>query len=259
MYSSYRTSDTYYSAKNNSIIESVNILPSAQGQESIRPSDVLSSIFDIFTVDTLSNGDVDLLGVGTILVDWTVAAMPPDSGSVILLQTILTAPLLLLQPTFVNYWAPNMINIEAGSYLDVEIEYGQLITCLVIAKWTVLVFVIFSAFIYLWCVTWLVWTVKINGPPSTRFPLIDFASRVVSKGLGAGSLGKILEKTAGGDSEQVRQKLQDQTVFLGDVGFSTAEKDENQNGIATGAEVGRIGFSLNADEIIPLKSGVIYN
>ena len=143
-------------------------------------------------------------------------------------------------------------------YLDISIEYGQLIPCLVIARWTVAVFLLFSLFIYLWCVSWLIWTATIQGPPTTRFPLIDFASRAVSKGLGATSLAKILATTASGDSQQVREKLQDQTVFLGDVGFHEADKDERQNG-TPGVEVGRIGFSLNADEIIPFKSGVAYN
>ena len=57
----------------------------------------------------------------------------------------------------------------------------------------------------------------IQTPPNSSFPVIDFASRTLAKGFSDDSPAKILSKTANGDNNNVRNRLRDKVVFLGEV------------------------------------------
>lgn len=89
----------------------------------------------------------------------------------------------------------------------------------------------------------------IQRPPMTRFPLIDFAARVLSKGFTETSMATALLDLTGGDSKALRKTLGNTKVYLGDVGPIREE-------FGKGA-IGKIGFSLT-DNVGPLKGGSFY-
>ena len=112
---------------------------------------------------------------------------------------------------------------------------------------------------YFWCISWLLYTANIPAPPTTPFVLIDFASRVVANGFGFGSLARLLTGTTRGNVQDVREKLADKRVFLGEVVQEVESSDGTQdmmNGVH-GAQR-RIGFALNSAEVVKLRHGQHY-
>ena len=88
--------------------------------------------------------------------------------------------------------------------------------------------------------------------PSSRFPFVDFTSRVLSKGFSEQSLATVLANVTNGSDKKICEKLWKKVLFLGEV--EDAEVDLNGG---KEKEFGKIGFSTMND-ISPLKVGEFY-
>lgn len=90
-----------------------------------------------------------------------------------------------------------------------------------------------------------------SGPPTTRFQIIDFAARAISKESEYGSFARVLVKLTDGGKSQIRKELGEKSLFLGDVSGVNLGNDRNSGGIR------RIGFSL-IEDVKPLKARKLY-
>jgi hypothetical protein len=241
--------NTYYSLKNTTVIYAENFAP--YQPETIGENDILSGIGRIFSADLQSDGELNADASTSQLTEWVTEMLQSDIVQPSLLQTLVIAPMLLFQHSFP--FAHSSINVTSNQNLEVTVFYGQLIGRVQIAEWTVVVFAVAAFAIYLSCIACLIWTTKLPSPPNTRFPLIDFTSRVLTKGFTDTSLATILVKASNGDKNNVRDLLRDHRVFLGDVEVVTQWEGEGTYNPYKQADQ-RIGFSLSPEEITPLKS-----
>lgn len=164
--------------------------------------------------------------------------------------SLITLTVLFFNPFGLNWYlvsnptgpAPNLPN-----ELYTTANIANLVPRVVVAGWTAVIYLLLGLMILLSCFVSLGWSMTIQRPPITRFPLIDFAARILSKGYDEGSLANILIELTGGDSKLLRKRLVKTKVYLGDV---TPVRDEID-------KVGKIGFSTMTD-LQPLKRGELY-
>jgi len=149
---SYITADVWASWSNQSILQVNNINPSPYGNDSFEASDLLGSLLNVFWATVQSDGQLTPGYISTELINSIVSVLTGDliPANIILLQTLLVAPLLLFQPSFLITHSP-LNTFPSLSYLNVKVYYGQLASRIVIAMWTLVVFLVFGAVIYIAC------------------------------------------------------------------------------------------------------------
>jgi hypothetical protein len=193
----------------------------------------------------------------------TGAAVSPDE----ILASWLVTPFLLYQPNGnMNGFVKNATTQERVGLppdLYTTMDFAQTIERGVLSPWTVFVFLVLACFIYFSCLACLLWSMTIQGPPTTHFQLVEFAARIVSKGASTTSWATVLSKTSNGDLSYLRSKLVDKNVYLGDVsmvggvGSSIMAGDHDDNAPLMMEKTGTIGFSLTGD-VAPLVAGKVY-
>jgi hypothetical protein len=263
----FATADTIYSRLNSSILSIEDLTPS-DDTYSFSLTDFMSTFQRIFASDIDSQGDLVLNSTTTWLLNYALNAIAGGVVSPIeVLRSWLVTPLIMFQPnSYTNPLSTTVSSKAPISYLpdfDANADLAKSGWRASIAPWTAILFFALAFVIFFGCLFCLLWSVTIQGPPTTRFPLIDFASRAISKGFTEDSLATVLATTANGDEKRVREKLCDKVVYLGDVGTAGTPGLENKtdpDGQAQewdGALGGKIGFSLNSD-VVPLKAGKAY-
>lgn len=189
-------------------------------------------------------------------------SLSPDE----VLASWLVTPFVLYQPNG-NMFNGIVANATTGEReglrtdLYTTMDFAQTVDRGVLSPWTVFIFLVLACFIYFSCLACLLWSMTIQGPPTTHFQLVEFAARIVSKGASSTSWATVLSKTSNGDLSYLRSKLVDKNVYLGDVGafggvgssIMTADSDDAPLMVETGT----IGFSLTGD-VAPLTAGKVY-
>jgi hypothetical protein len=128
------------------------------------------------------------------------------------------------------------------SPLYVSASLAQSNTRLLIARWTVIIYMSLGVAILGWCLACLFWAMRIQGPSISPFPLVDFTSRVASGGMFEGSPAATLANVA--STPRFRRRLQDMRLFLrewrdGDGGG--VDDSDDGNGTDSGNRI--MGFS----------------
>lgn len=260
---SRRTSDIVYDRYNSSVILSATNL-STPSAERITASDLFDGLEVMFGFD-ISHGSqaLDISSSNSELL-MTLAAtfsalsqMPYPQASGISVGgqaytyfvAILTMPVLLFQPTWVNpYYNITPLEPEAGLPPDlyISVDLSKQIVRAIIPKWTVIVYLIVSLAVYFWCIGGMFLSSFIQTPPSTPFELIDFSSRVVSN-HDETSLSQLLAETWSGNSDTIREKLEGSGLYLRNVGFS-----ESDEGLDDSRRRAKIGFTSETKGMIRL-------
>lgn len=252
--------DAVYSSINASILSIPAVGPPATIQ-SLNVTDFYAPLYWILSPQSVDPSFVSGNSANEVLVNGITQDLQQYgddfANSVYLLRTFMVTLLLQLQPNALNLYSSGPLLNSTATNLPPELyttaDIALVVGRIVIDEWTVIVYLAMALAIYFWCVAWLSWTVTIQKPSTTRFPLIDFASKAVAKRFTDGSLATILAEINSGDNESVKQKLSNTVVYIGDV-------DNNTVGERTGSskkEIGKIGFSTMHD-VAPLKPGELY-
>jgi hypothetical protein len=228
---------------NSSILSVTNLTtPSVQniaptdlfsGLESVLGGDISTSTSEL-NPDSANSGLVDLLAAD--FADLTNvphqdgalgSATLPSADAYPLFWAILTLPPLLFQANWLNPYPVATSQLE-----PVSVDILDAMIRAVIPQWTFILYLIASLAVYFWCVGGMCFALHVQGAPSTPFEVIDFASRIASN-RGNNSLSKLLEETCDGNTNTIREKLEDKNLFLRNVGSS-----ENGEEGKTGAKIG---------------------
>jgi len=111
------------------------------------------------------------------------------------LPILVVTPLVYFQRSYLDSITANQNAVTKN--LTIQWSIGTLRN--VTTQWTIIVYVVLALIVYCVCIACLIWTATVQGPETTRFPLIDFASRAIAKGRGETSLVSILNGAAGGN------------------------------------------------------------
>ena len=256
------TADTYYSRENSTILQIQN-LSTDNPPYAFTTTDYLRTISRIFHLDIdPTTGKLNPNFTSTQLF---VHADMPFADPYSAFQNALLTPFLMFQASsFLNSWS---IDNSAGELSDIPSQLyttADLVKTVprgIIAPWTVFVFLALGCLVYCICIGCLLWSMTIQGPPTTRFQLLDFASRIVSNRTPS-SLGDLLATTANGDNKYMRSRLMDEHVYLGGLGRAGDVRSfglpaDTGSFLSTERQGMTIGFSRKAD-VVALKCGETY-
>jgi hypothetical protein len=251
--------DVQYSRLNQTILSVASVRPTTP--QTIAPEGIYLTLGQTFGVPG-SLSDTDNSTTAT-LVKSIWSSVETTNGQdmstyLSLLQSMITTEILLFNPNSVNaYKDTTSINSTAQglpSDLYTKASYAKPVGRVIIERWTVVVYIVIALSIYLWCIGVLAWGIRIQKPQTSRFPLVDFTSRVLSRGFSADSVATILIDLTSGNDKEIRERLWNKVLFLGDVYYAQGlQRGRNEDGKV----VGKIGFST-VQNVAPLKSGEVY-
>jgi hypothetical protein len=255
------TFDAEYSRTNQTILSVTNVRPPAANQ-TISPEGIYTALGQVFGV----NGgirDHDNSTTAT-LIEAIWSSVENTNGQAsntyqTLLQAMITTPILLFNPNGIN---ADLVQTPVNSTqpglpadLYTTATYVEPIGRVTIEQWTVVVYIVIALSMYIFCIGLLAWGMRIQRPPASRFPLVDFTARTLSKGFTADSLATLLVDLTGGQDEEIRKRLWSKVLYLGDVDQLAMAHDGTSE---IQKEVGKIGFSLVKSDVSPLKAGEVY-
>jgi hypothetical protein len=257
------TFDAQYSRENQSILSVTNIRPPTANQ-TISPEGIYTALGQIFGYGVKGGLSATDNSTTATLVNAIWSSVENTAGQasnayLTLLQAMITTPILLFNPNGIN---ANLVqsavnSTQAGLPPDLyaKATYAEPIGRVTIERWTVIVYIVIALSMYISCIGLLAWGMRIQRPPISRFPLIDFTARTLSKGFTAGSLATILVDLTGGGDKEIRKRLWKKVLYLGEVDQSKEVQDGRND---TQKEVGKIGFSTVKSDVSPLKAGETY-
>jgi len=167
--------------------------------------------------------------------------------------SLITLPLLLFNANGLNLYLisdPTMPSPNLPDELYTTADWATIVPRVVLSLWTIVVYLLIGVAILAFCTVSLGWSMTIQRPQITRFPLIDFLARALSKGFTERSLATVLVELTAGESGTLRRRLLKTKVFLGDTKPVRYEEVGKEG-------VGKIGFSIT-DDVEPLKRGDLY-
>jgi hypothetical protein len=163
------TCDAVYDNLNGSILSVTNLSP-------IGPSPVKARELLLFYNTTFNNPlNPSPLDIPSLLsVSSAIGPASPYSAT----KAFLALPYLIFQPLNPSF---NDNYLFSGPAVTVTTcSGGWAVSRIVIEKWTVITFSIIMLGVYFWCVVSVGLAMYHPSPPTTQFPLLDFASRVTS-------------------------------------------------------------------------------
>lgn len=206
------TSDAVYSRDNATIISVTN--SSRPVPVSISPSDLLIALNTIFP-----NSDSNDLSQSVLnyVLDWLMVfwAESDEFTGRQYLRSLLAQPLLLFQPTVGWISVPENANLQYSVYT----ELAKTTTRAIIPRWTTILYTIVYGFAWFWCIGAMCVALSIQAPPTSAFELIDFSSRIISNQIDK-TLANLLGELSIGETDLVREKLEDKALFVRDVGVT---------------------------------------
>ena len=221
---SSRTATTAYSRAHGTLltIEDVH-----QGiPQTVSPVDILFVLNALFSTGPLTPAEAAVQGITVVgdFVDWvwSYANQYVMYGSLYgaedFFRSMVTIPLLWSQVNgpFNSTFATKIPGPYSGFPSDLYTT-GQLARSenrIVIAKWTVIVYTILGSWMYLWCIMFLFWTMRIQGPRMSPWPLIDFGARLASGAVTEQSPSQSFAGVALAKQFEIRKQLEDRRVFL---------------------------------------------
>ena len=260
---SFRSALTVYSISDSHLL-SVTNLTEGKAQK-IQPEyllKLLGSWFDEYKNDST---------VG-MLVNWVNANLAGGNNtSNVYFLELLTLPILTMNTNgIVNFSSalhptPNLRRPNLESSLYVPVSLGRSHIQVVVAKWTVITYIVLSVAVFLWSIAGLIWAMFHQGPNNSGFPLIDFGSRIASSQNKEHSASKLLAQCASGKG--LLKKLGGALLFHGDVEHYEYDDISERSKINSDLELsdeekenlpGKIGFSLCKDDVRQLREGDIY-
>ena len=209
------SANVVYSRRNSSILSIAN--QSQPITEIISPSDFFD-VFDlVFSSPSTSAGVLTSAGLLTVYIyDYLnlAAETVTGVGAQKYLRTFLTLPLYFshannFNPDVKNSSVQRIENLPNQLYVDAILSQSQVRA--VVAPWTAYVFSGISALLVLWCIVALIWSMTIQIPHITAFPLLDFASKVV---VSDSFIVRCIGSTVGYNGIGVRNKLNNVRLFL---------------------------------------------
>lgn len=192
------TYDAVYDNVNGSILSVTNI--SIMGPSPVQARDLLLFYNATFN-NPLNPNSLDISFLLTVGVE-----VGPTSGYSAN-KALLALPYIIFQP--MSPWFESSDPFREPSTNPTTYSGGRAISRIIIEKWTVIAFAIIMLGVYFWCIIFIVWMMFHPSPPITQFPLLDFASRVIS---GTSSVQNILSD---GLFSGFRKMLQDKILLLG--------------------------------------------
>ena len=243
---SLRRGTTYYSFTNTSLLDVSDLSPPIHQNIT---SDDLFQVFDQFfyvSSDlTQTANEALIIWIVSVLISATVTRTQ-IGGPQSFFRALLATPSLLLQPNILGdnstepYTEP-VPGLPSTFYVTTKLAESRI--AIHIAKWTTIVYTV----MYCWCICFLCWHMRTQGPNISAFPLLDFASRVVAGRVDNGSPGGILSRLSYGSNGLYKRGLKAEKFYL--VGLPRGVKEEGEAGSEpeSAEDVGpkRIGFSTD--------------
>ena len=247
---SRRTANTVYSRANTTVVSISSISPATPLQ--ISPADlftVLNRFFSNGSSTTTTLTSFAAIYFANDLVGSTPYLITPQ----IFLRALLTLPLqwfqanLLSNTTVVQSSTSVIPNLPSELYVQGTLSQSG--SRILIAKWTVIAYMVVGLGVYGWCVGCLVWAMFRQGPNISSFPLVDFAARIAST---EGTLGSILA-TFGrlASAEGLRKQLEGMKVYFGELMTERINEDDDDL-------VGKIGFLEEKKHVQKLMKNKLY-
>jgi hypothetical protein len=251
-----RTADTFYSRSNGTLLGIADV--SQARSVTILSADLFLVLDRFFNVPDESGNQSTTTQDFIRWVNTYINAylLTTSAGELLdtenFLRSLLTLPLLWFQANGEsNTLAPHSDsltpNLPSNLYVTASLSESQ--SRIVIAQWTTIVFMSIGLAIYAWCIAWLTWAMKIQGPNISFFPLLDFASRVASSESPLGEDFARLASTS--QNSDIKEQLQDVRIYLRVTRRGSVDPQaRSDEGLA------KIGFSTSAAG--RLKRGVNY-
>jgi len=259
-----RRANTIYSRTNSSLLTITNV--SQASPETVSPTDILLVLDRFFNVNPAlaANQTTTTLALMAFLWSNMVTSENTTAGlasSVTLLRSLVTVPLLWFQANYLSSGIIPLITADAPApnlpeYLYSTANIAKSNNRIVIAQWTVISFMALGMGIYIWCLAWLSWATSIQGPNISQFPVMDFASRIVSGGMAEDSVAATIAPLA--RTSEFRKNLEGVRVFLGEVWHEDSSGEANEPGVAGGgAAGGEVRSSTESGERQKVKKDVV--
>ena len=255
-----RTANTFYSRTNGSLLTIANV--SDPSPLNIQPTDLLFVLDRFFGDAPLApNQTSTTLSLLNYVFNQVLPLQSPtrSSDGVLLLRSLLTVPVLWFQPNFMGgniSTTPIPTDIpRAGlpSELYTTAHWEKSNDRVVISLWTVIVFLALGTVIYVWCLALMTWAMSLQGPELSKFPLVDFASRIAAgRDLAKSPVDEIALAASGSG---LKEKLQDVRLYLGDLTEQDVRDEIDSEGRSLKDR--KIGFSTT-EQVGRLRSGVKY-
>jgi hypothetical protein len=177
---SRRAADTFYSRANGTLLTAAEL--SQPSPETVQSSDLLNIMDKFFDV----GGNPGLLTYTWAYFANTNLTSTSLITPEIYLRGLLTLPLLWFQAnglsdTTITRPSVTVIpNLPSELYVTGSLAKSQ--GRIILRQWTVVVYLLLSLGVYIWCLAGLVWAMFRQGPNNSPFPLVDFASRICFSG-----------------------------------------------------------------------------
>lgn len=189
---SQRTADVVYSRTSQAITAFSNL--SDPTPEIIAPSDLFLGFEAFFGPDYTSTGNLagNSSATGNFLYNYIDAltdynpndtALTPDEIDTKVLGGLVSLPILMFEPTSglcpnpdVDLTQPE-VDLAPDLYFLLDLSESKVIA--VIPKWVVLVYLVMSASVYVFCVGAIFLSFQADRPPVSSFEMIDFASKAL--------------------------------------------------------------------------------
>jgi hypothetical protein len=240
-----RTANTFYSRSNGTLLGIADL--SQASSQTISPAELFLVLDRFFNVPDESGNQSTttqdfIRWVNTYLNAYLLTASPGELlDTQNFLRSLLTLPLIWFQSNSEsNVVAPHSDSLTSNlpSNLYVTASLSQSESRIVISRWTTIVFMSVGLVVYAWCIAWLAWTMTIQGPNISFFPLLDFASRVASS---ESLLGEDFARLASTSrNSDIKEQLQDVKIYL-----RVTRRDPGVAQAGSDGEVSRIGFSTS--------------
>lgn len=215
---SQRKADVIYSLANSSAISASNL--SDPIPQFINSTSLIWGLFCIFGPD---NASTIVLGqsttIGYLVAQLASGLSAPGSPPIVrqnFFAGILTIPLLFFQQNLVNQ---NLLSINFSTPIEdfpsdffASVDLSESVVVGVIPHWTVIVYTAMSSAIFLLCITGICLASLVQGPGISSFPLVDFASRILTNR--ENTLAKVLARLREGKDGDVRRLLADKSLIL---------------------------------------------
>jgi hypothetical protein len=241
-----RTCDVVYSRANESILSITNTsLPWLSG---ITTNDIFAGLEAIFGTDVSQNASTHDVRAANFLIlqeYWILfvnpGQQPNGNNAQSIFRALLAIPLIIFNDNYLNPYRieiAGLIDLNLPLEYYVSVELVQTIPRLVIPRWTVVLYMVASLSIYLWCVGGMFYSLFVVRPPTTPFDVLDFVSRVVLN-KEEHSLVGMLSQLPFRNAKALREHFQKEALFVREV----EAVSPGSNGVGPEIKVKRAGLT----------------
>ena len=281
IYMEYNTFDVIYNSSGN-IISALDNNPTLSQTPVVKAADLMSIFNFTLAYQSLgdSNGNLDPSYTGSNLITNVVTLLQASPGQEtsdvfasenFFFLSFILAPVVTFLPPYLSHYAGSSVPASLLSPKNLNVILTESVDRIYVALWTTIVYLVIAVALYAWCNFWLFWTMRLNSPPDSSFPLVDFVARVAAtdRDEEGESLVALFEGLGGADEELMRDRFAGKRVWLGtmansrEVPAATTSQDGNEKSVEGVVVEGprsiwRTLLSLR-DNVQPLKTGNLYD